>query len=269
MSLPALQRERLKLLARIAVVGAAIGAIYGVVLVVTLAGPGGELRRLSVALSGAISGLLISGSIGAIEMLLLRAGPLRRLNALPFLAVALGKCVVYGAIVIVAVTVVPDLLPFGASAITSTRTPRTLAITVAFSLAVTFVFVTVLQAATLLGRRAFRDLVFGRYRRPRAERRFFLFVDVVGSSAIAAPPRPRAPPPLPRPPSRSPRRAARSTSTSATRSSSPGPRPRAQSMRARCAACSRCAQPSGRARIASAPASASSPSCAPRCISAK
>jgi adenylate cyclase len=185
MPLPALQRERLKLLARIAVVGAAIGAVYGVVLFVTLAGPAGDVRRVSIALSGAVSGLLISGSIGAIEVLLLRAGPLRRLNALPFLAVALGKCVVYGAIVIAAVTVVPDLLPFNTNAITSTRTPRTLAITVAFSLGVTFVFVTVLQAATLLGRRTFRDLVFGRYRSPRAERRFFLFADVVGSSAIA------------------------------------------------------------------------------------
>jgi len=185
MALPALQRERLKLLARVCAIGAAIGAIYGLVLVVTLAAPGREVHRFSIALSGAISGLLISGSIGAVEILLLRAGPLRRLNALPFLAVALGKCVVYGAIVIVAVTLVPDVLRFGASAISSTRTPRTLAITVAFSLAVTFVFVTVLQAATLLGRRTFRDLVFGRYRRPRAERRFFLFVDVVGSSAIA------------------------------------------------------------------------------------
>jgi len=185
MPLPALQRERLKLLARVCAIGAAIGAVYGVVLEVTLAGSGSDVRRLAIAFSGAISGILISGSIGAIEILLLRAGPLRRLNALPFLPVALGKCVVYGAIVIVAVTLVPDALPFGTSAITSTRTARTLAITVAFSLAVTFVFVTVLQAATLLGRRTFRDLVFGRYRRPRAERRFFLFVDVVGSSAIA------------------------------------------------------------------------------------
>jgi len=185
MPLPALQRERLKLLARVCAIGAAIGAVYGVVLEVTLAGSGSDVRRLAIAFSGAISGILISGSIGAIEILLLRAGPLRRLNALPFLPVALGKCVVYGAIVIVAVTLVPDALPFGTSAITSTRTARTVAITVAFSLAVTFVFVTVLQAATLLGRRTFRDLVFGRYRRPRAERRFFLFVDVVGSSAIA------------------------------------------------------------------------------------
>ena len=185
MALPALQRERLKLLGRVCAVGAAIGAIYGVLFTVTLARPGGEVHRLTIALSGAVSGLVISASIGAIEILLLRASPLRRLNALPFLVVVMSKSVVYGAIVIVAVALVPDWMPLATHATESTRTPRALAITVAFSLAVTFVFVTVLQAATLLGRRTFRDLLIGRYRRPRAERRFFLFVDVVGSSAIA------------------------------------------------------------------------------------
>jgi adenylate cyclase len=185
MPLTALLRERLKLLARICVVGAAIGAVYGIVFSVTVAARDAELHRLPIGLSGAVTGLVISASIGAIEILLLRAGPLRSLNALPFLVVVLSKSIVYGAIVIVAVTRVPDAFQLGTAAAASTRTPRALAITVGFSLAVTFVFVTVLQAATLLGRRTFRDLLLGRYRRPRAERRFFLFVDVVGSSAIA------------------------------------------------------------------------------------
>jgi adenylate cyclase len=185
MPLPALQRERLKLLARIGLVGGAIGAVYGVVFAVTAAGPDADLHRLAIAISGAFTGCLISLSIGAIEILLLRAGPLRNLNALPFLVVVASKSIVYGAIVIAAVTLVPDWFHLGERAAASTRTPRALMITVGFSLAVTFVFVTVLQAATLLGRRTFRDLILGRYRRPRAERRFFLFVDVVGSSAIA------------------------------------------------------------------------------------
>jgi len=41
------------------------------------------------------------------------------------------------------------------------------------------------QAAGLVGYRTFMALLLGRYRRPYAERRFFLFVDVVGSTAIA------------------------------------------------------------------------------------
>ena len=53
------------------------------------------------------------------------------------------------------------------------------------ALAITTIFVVILQASSLVGRRTFRDLLFGRYRNPRAERRFFLFVDIVGSTAIA------------------------------------------------------------------------------------
>jgi len=41
------------------------------------------------------------------------------------------------------------------------------------------------QAAGLVGYRTFMALLLGKYRRPSAERRFFLFVDVVGSTAIA------------------------------------------------------------------------------------
>ena len=57
--------------------------------------------------------------------------------------------------------------------------------TIGLSLATTLVFVIVLQASGLVGRRTFRDLMLGRYRQPRRERRFFLFVDVVGSTSIA------------------------------------------------------------------------------------
>jgi len=58
-------------------------------------------------------------------------------------------------------------------------------LTIGASLATTLIFVITLQVAGLLGRRTFRNLMLGRYRNPRAERRFFLFVDVIGSTAIA------------------------------------------------------------------------------------
>jgi adenylate cyclase len=57
--------------------------------------------------------------------------------------------------------------------------------TIAFTLAVTTVLVIVFQAAALVGYRTFFALLLGRYRQPRAERRFFLFVDVVGSTRLA------------------------------------------------------------------------------------
>ncbi len=62
---------------------------------------------------------------------------------------------------------------------------RTGLIAVGLSLVPVAVVVMMFQAAGLVGYRTFRALLLGKYRRPYAERRFFLFVDVVGSTAIA------------------------------------------------------------------------------------
>ena len=43
----------------------------------------------------------------------------------------------------------------------------------------------VLQMSRLVGQRTLRDIVFGRYHRSRAEERFFLFVDIIGSTSLA------------------------------------------------------------------------------------
>jgi adenylate cyclase len=58
-------------------------------------------------------------------------------------------------------------------------------IAVFLSLVPVAVMVMMFQAAGLVGYRTFMALLRGKYRRPFAERRFFLFVDVVGSTAIA------------------------------------------------------------------------------------
>ena len=42
-----------------------------------------------------------------------------------------------------------------------------------------------LQMGRLVGERTLRDIVFGRYHRSRTEERFFLFVDIVGSTPLA------------------------------------------------------------------------------------
>ena len=61
--------------------------------------------------------------------------------------------------------------------------PRDLMIVVAAL--VTFLLVLLRHAAQIVGERSFRDIVRGRYHRPRAEERFFLFVDVIGSTPVA------------------------------------------------------------------------------------
>lgn len=175
----ALQRERLALFLRIVAVSAAIGALYGA----AIAHAGSSWLASAI---GSLNGAFIAAAIGGTEIFLLREGSsMRRLPRLPFAGVVVLKTIVYGAIV----TVVPAVHLFGLLFPGLLRQSpvdmRTELVTVGFSLAVTLIFVVVLQAAGLVGRRTFRDLVLGRYRRPRLERRFFLFVDVVGSTPIA------------------------------------------------------------------------------------
>jgi len=186
MDLSALQRGRVRLYLRILAVSSVIGAIYGMVLT-----PPGALPPLSM-LIGVGNSLLVAGSIAAIEIFLLREGsPAKRLLRLPFAVVVVLKSICYAAIV-TAVTKWGSarawaLLFPGSFALAplAPLDPRTEMVTIGVSLATTLIFVIVLQASGLVGRRTFRDLMLGRYRRPRRERRFFLFVDVVGSTPIA------------------------------------------------------------------------------------
>lgn len=177
----ALQRERIKLFLRVLAVSAAIGAVYG-----QLQSPEGSFPSIAILVSIATA-VLIAGCISGIEIFLLREGtPMKRLLRLPFIAVVGLKSLVYGGIVTAFITgaALLDVLFPGNYHIALVDRHAQL-VTIGFSLATTVIFIIVLQAASLVGRRTFRDLVFGRYRQPHAERRFFLFVDVIGSTAIA------------------------------------------------------------------------------------
>ena len=180
-STTALQRERVRLFLRVILVAAAIGAGYGVVLA-----PKGFSPLVSI-LVGIGNGILISGSIAGIEIFLLREGTsMKRGLRLPFVAVVLLKTLAYAGIVSIVVVGAPQLAKIFPGLLRPTPLDRhTELITIGFSMMMTLVFVIILQAASLVGRRTFRNLVMGRYRQPRAERRFFLFVDVIGSTAIA------------------------------------------------------------------------------------
>ena len=177
----ALQRGRIRLFLRIIAVAGAIGAVYGMLL-----SPENSSPMVSI-LVGIANGVLISGSIAGIEIFLLREGTSApRGVRLPFVAVVLLKTVVYAGIVSVFVIGAPQLARIFPGLLRASPLDRqTELVTIGFAMALTLVFVIVSQAAGLVGRRTFRNLMLGRYRRPRAERRFFLFVDVIGSTAIA------------------------------------------------------------------------------------
>ena len=170
----ALQRERFRLYLRILAASAVVGLCYGAILAQNL-----YPTWISMII-GMLNGVGIAGCLAGIEIFLLREGSsMKRLLRLPFVVVVALKTVAYAGVVSVFVILLPRLLGQAPLARHAEM------VTIGVSLATTLIFVITLQVAGLLGRRTFRNLMFGRYRNPRAERRFFLFVDVIGSTAIA------------------------------------------------------------------------------------
>ena len=152
---------------------------------------------LTGALFGAVSGVTDFATgmamIGALEIFVPRTSFGRRLLAQPFLVVVLGKAVAYLAVVglviggrlgpqVALLAASPALAPQLAAQV-AIGFPRDLMIVV--GALVTALLVMLRHAAQIVGERSFRDIVRGRYHRPRTEERFFLFVDVVGSTPVA------------------------------------------------------------------------------------
>jgi adenylate cyclase len=184
-ALSAVTLERLRRFMRIlriaAIVGAGSGAVYGG------ATAGSAARSLvgSLLISvpiGVISALLIASCVAGIELFVMPRTSMRWLDALPFGAVLVLKTLVYGAIAGTVLASQPGQRLFGVVTVYNARTGL---IAVGLALVPVAVVVMLFQAAGLVGYRTFVALLLGKYRRPSAERRFFLFVDVVGSTGIA------------------------------------------------------------------------------------
>ena len=184
-TLSAVTRDRLRRFMRImrmvAVIGVGVGAIYAG----AIAGPGARALLVSLLISipiGVIDALLMASWIAGIEIFLLPRASMRWLDALPFAAVFILKTLVYGAIAGAVLAGQPGEHLLG---VVTVYNARTLLIAACLSHVAVAVVVMMFQAAGLVGYRTFMALLLGKYRRPYAERRFFLFVDVVGSTGIA------------------------------------------------------------------------------------
>jgi adenylate cyclase len=176
----ALTRSRLLLLLRVVGLSAVIGTLYSLVFAAS-SGLSGVRSFVVAALIGVVYGVLI-GSSSAVDIFVLRQGRMPWLDSQPLLAVVALRALVYGGVAAAVVIVQPGERLFGVAA---PYNARGAVATIAFALAVSTVLVIVFQAAALVGYRTFTALILGRYRQPRAERRFFLFVDVVGSTRLA------------------------------------------------------------------------------------
>jgi adenylate cyclase len=173
--LSGLARQRLRRLPVILGISALIGAVYGISVV-------DSPNPVIGALVGVVNGLMIAACVAWIELFAVRMRPLRRLSSIPFSLLLILKVLVYTVTAATIIAFGPGEHLLGVAGETDARA---LGRTLGFSMAVTLVLVVMLQAVRLVGFRSFGALLAGRYHRPRAERRFFLFVDVVGSTALA------------------------------------------------------------------------------------
>jgi adenylate cyclase len=173
-------KRRLRLFLRVVLMGTLIGVAYGGLVGLTVTGSG-----LIAGLVGAVDGAVITAAIAATEMFTVRARWGRVLQQAPFLVTFAVKWVVYGAVITLVnagdlgerlLGVGPQSAPLGRSFVL---------LSVAFSFVVSFAFLFVFEISRIVGSRNLRNIVLGRYHRPRAEERFFLFVDIAGSTSLA------------------------------------------------------------------------------------
>ena len=171
-----------------AIMGGFFGAAAGAAMIKPpLAG------ALIAGVTGVVDFTVGMAFIGAAEIFLPRTRLGRALARLPFFVSVLIKAAAYLVVVLVVVggRLGPRLVGFVAGPEVAAQIAAQidasfpLGLSVVVAALVTLLLVLLRQAGQLVGERTFRMIVRGRYRRPRAEERFFLFIDIVGSTPVA------------------------------------------------------------------------------------
>jgi len=175
---------------------------WGVVISALLGGTSGSAFRdapllgaIQGALGGAINAAIVIGGISSAEIFLAPTRLGHALERAPFLVTFAVKLLAYGTVIVLVVGGRPGarLAALGAATLVDPdlaqaiygeiKTPTAQAI--AMWLLGVGVAVFVLQMGRLIGYRTLGDILFGRYRRSRTEERFFLFIDIAGSTPLA------------------------------------------------------------------------------------
>jgi len=172
--------------------GALLGASFGVAVGAAVLKPP-LLGAALGACSGLVDATALMALIGGAEIFLPRTRPGRRLAQLPFLAVLAIKFAMYTAVIVAviggefgprAVMLVVDQ-PTGAAFHQQVRASLPRGLLAAVAALTVFLLLLLRQAVQIVGERTGRAIALGRYHRPRSEERFFLFIDIVGSTPVA------------------------------------------------------------------------------------
>jgi adenylate cyclase len=144
------------------------------------------------ACSGLVDSLVLMTLIGGTEIFLPRTRLGRWLAQRTFLAALAFKAVLYTAVIVAVIG--GQLGPRVAVLFVDEPTARSMSVQLqtlppglmtAVAAMVTVLLLMLRQAAQIVGERTARSIAIGRYHRPRTEERFFLFIDIVGSTPVA------------------------------------------------------------------------------------
>jgi adenylate cyclase len=173
-------KRRLKLFLNVVLIGMLIGVAYG-----GLTGLAFGLPPLPRGLMGAIDGAVITAPIAAIEIFLLPSRWGRPLQEAPFLVMFGTKWLLYAIVIVTVILGGPGARMLGLTGSSGPLRNPLVRLALLFSVGVTFAFLFVFELRQIVGPRNLRNIVLGRYHRPRVEERFFLFVDIAGSTSLA------------------------------------------------------------------------------------
>jgi adenylate cyclase len=168
--------------------GAILGSAFGVVAgAMTIKPPlaGAQFGFVSATVDMTVGMALI----GAIEIFLPRTRLGRAMAAWPFVAAILFKSAAYVAVLLLCLggRLGPRVATFFTSPELGAQVDAALplGLVLVVGALVTLLLVMLRHATQLVGEGTFRAIILGRYRRPRTEERFFLFIDIVGSTPVA------------------------------------------------------------------------------------
>jgi adenylate cyclase len=156
-------------------IAAAVGATYSQMQVWQA---GGQTLAPYDMARGALTGAVIGGVLTFFEVAVLNSPLGAALRRAPFTAHVAAKTVVYLGVILFALKLSGAVFPQPGQRDIERGD-------VLFSLAVTVVFVFILDLNTLLGQNVLLNFITGRYYRPRLESRVFLFLDMQGSTGLA------------------------------------------------------------------------------------
>jgi len=174
-------KRRVRLFLRLLFLGTLTGVVYQISLALVFFS-GFIVPRILV---GVIGGASMTAPIAAMELFLLRSSRWgRHLKEAPFLVMFGVKWLVYGLVITAVVAGQPGARVAGLKPGAPLQTP-TARLSVLFSFAAALAFLLIFEISQIVGARNLRNIVLGRYHRPRIEERFFLFVDIAGSTSLA------------------------------------------------------------------------------------